>query len=366
METKYPGVYCDKTKTKFWTSFYYVNNKGKRVRKFKRGFRDIDEALSYKLSFTANPSKNAKFKEVALDYLLKIKNNNKPGTYETYKMAYNEYLKNYFADMRIDKILIPHIIDWKEQFIKKAYSDSTNDKAYSLLCSILNHANKFYGLKNNVAKLAGPFKKQNLNKIKKKLISYKDFKFFYEVIESNRDKSIFLLLFFCGYRVGELLALCWDDVDLENNVIEIKYNFDKHTREKNSTKNAKGKRKTKIPNIVKDVLNEYLQEQLKANNFSLSNWIFPGVNNNPLSRTTLNRIKNEYIKKSGVDYFTLKDFRMSKDTNSLKFVSNMEELFALADATGHTKEVMLKYYISSNIDKQNKFVNSMEKEFLDS
>lgn len=51
--------------------------------------------------------------------------------------------------------------------------------------------------------------------------SIKDFNNFLKVVDNERDRLLFSILYYTGMRKGELLSLCWKDVDLIDQTITI-------------------------------------------------------------------------------------------------------------------------------------------------
>lgn len=55
--------------------------------------------------------------------------------------------------------------------------------------------------------------------------SLDEFRQFIKVIDNDIYKNLFYVIYTCGFRYGEALALKWENVDLENNVITVKYSL---------------------------------------------------------------------------------------------------------------------------------------------
>ena len=89
-----------------------------------------------------------------------------------------------------------------------------------VLSSIFNYAEKFYNLKNNPCKIVGAIgsteRKKELN-----IWTEEDFSIFIKEIKESAFSIAFKILFFCGLRVGELLALTFEDINFKINEINI-------------------------------------------------------------------------------------------------------------------------------------------------
>ena len=101
-----------------------------------------------------------------------------------------------------------------------------------------------------------------------------------------RDYTILLVLCYTGLRVGELCNLRINDIDLENNVINVRA--------------GKGEKDRIVPIEEKtcDMLKNYLNERL---NFDVkTDHLFISQKYTPLTPRTIERIVTKYAKKSGI------------------------------------------------------------------
>lgn len=182
--------------------------------------------------------------------------------------------------------------------------------------ALLNYCIKYQGLSKNVASIVGNF--QN-NEIKKEfnIWNNKEFKQFIKNIDSKDFvyKVLFKFMFYTGCRLGECLALTWNDIN--NNEININKTI---TKENINGKRNIGTPKTKS-SIRKINIDIFLQFDLyllkkyyfkKNNTFDYNNFVF-GYNK-PLAPTTIERKKNYYCKKANVRQIRLHDFRHSHTT----------------------------------------------------
>ena len=126
-------------------------------------------------------------------------------------------------------------------------------------------------------------------------------------IENQPYKNIFLIQLYMGLRIGEVLALGKENIDLENNLLYVKRTL---TNDKefaiilgNKAKTYAGNRTLPIPQFLTPIF----EEQLKYANENLHNLIF--TNNNSYVRTSsvnqeLKRIFKEELKVNNKDIST--------------------------------------------------------------
>ena len=126
-------------------------------------------------------------------------------------------------------------------------------------------------------------------------------------IEDEPYKNIFLIQMYMGLRIGEVLALSTENIDLENKLLYVKRTL---TNDKefaiilgNKTKTYAGNRTLPIPDFFVPIF----EEQLKYANDNLHNLIFT-ANNNYIRTSALNkelkRIFEEELKTSSKNIST--------------------------------------------------------------
>src|SRR5699024_12162496 len=86
--------------------------------------------------------------------------------------------------------------------------------------SVINHACKYYNLKSNVARDVGSMGEKEASEMKCWTESEYD-KFIEEVKDKPLSFHAFEILYWCGLRTGELLALTKEKFNLTNNTIGV-------------------------------------------------------------------------------------------------------------------------------------------------
>lgn len=133
----------------------------------------------------------------------------------------------------------------------------------------------FYGLPENPAAKAGNMGKEKCGEV---LVWTKDE--YLQFIETLKDKPAsyyaFETLYWCGLRLGEMLALTPSDFDFERKIIHVTKSFQRIKGEDIITppKTEKGIRRVLMPDFYADKMNDYL-ESLQLNE---NDRIFPSRN----------------------------------------------------------------------------------------
>lgn len=221
-------VYKD-TKTNTWyVKLYYTDYTGAKKQKMKRGFALQRDAKDWERDFIERQSAQPtmQFKALSALYLEDKKEHTKRITYETKKNRIEHWILPYFESRPVDMITAADIRKWQAE-LKKA--ENSNGKPLSPgymqnivmeLSSIFNYAVSFYGLSVNPCKVAG-----NTVGKKQKSMSFwtkEEFDRFIATFDNDDLYQVaFLILYYCGIRIGELEALTIADVDLKSGLLTI-------------------------------------------------------------------------------------------------------------------------------------------------
>ena len=231
------------------------------------------------------------------------------GQYARLKWTINKIRNSKIGDMKIQDItkddiqeFLNSIKNLSDSYIKKIYEQFVQAYrraeikkyiTYNPMCEVLkpksNKQTKVVdALEINVQKSFT----QYLNKVS---------------IENQPYKNIFLIQLYMGLRIGEVLALSKENIDLKNKVLYVKRTLTNDTEFAiilgNKTKTYSGNRTIPIPEFLMLIF----EEQLKYTNENLHNLIF--TNNNSYIRTSainkeLKRIFKDELKTNYKDIST--------------------------------------------------------------
>jgi site-specific recombinase XerD len=143
-----------------------------------------------------------------------------------------------------------------------------------------------------------------------------------------RDMLIFYMLYYCGLRKGDLLALDWDDIDMEKDILTVK-----------TSKNRTG-RIVPIHSEVKGLLDTCLAQRLPIENRAL----FIGEKGNRLCKATFTNMLNTYLKISGLKKkgYSAHSLRHSFAT---RLIEKNVNLFLVQRLLGHKSLDATKVYV---------------------
>ena len=161
-------AYKDTAKGTWYVSFYYVNWKGERDRKLKRGFPTKREALEWEREFLQQKTADLtmSFEAFVKIYVEDMKNRIKRHTWKTKTSIIDSKLLPYFKDRKMSEITPKDIIQWQNEMMAlrnpkgDAFSPIYLKTLHNQLSAVFNHAVRYYELKSNPAAKAGNMGKE--------------------------------------------------------------------------------------------------------------------------------------------------------------------------------------------------------------
>lgn len=263
------SVYKDE-KTNTWKVYYrYTDWQGKVHQSTKRGFSTKREALAWEREqkIKVEADLDMTFESFVDIYTVDMKNRIKENTWHTKEHIMRTKILPYFGQRKISEIRPKDIIAWQNEMIKatdkqgKPYSPVYLKTLHNQLSAIFNHAVKFYGLRENPAAKVG-----NMGKAKGREMLFwtqEEYqKFSFAIMDKPISFYAFEMLYWCGVREGELLALTPADFDFERGTVTINKSYQRIGRCDVITdpKTAKSNRTIKMPQFLIDEMQEYLKQ----------------------------------------------------------------------------------------------------------
>lgn len=165
----------------------------------------------------------------------------------------------YFGNKKMNEITPANIREWQNILIKEGYEPTYLKTINNQLTAIFNHAVKLYGLTSNPCHKVGSMGKKKAKEMQ--FYTNGEFKLFINQVMDKRESYIcFMIMYWTGVRVGELLALEVGDIDLENKTIRISKSYQRLEGEDVVTIpiTDASNRVIDIPDFLADDLQDYL------------------------------------------------------------------------------------------------------------
>ena len=326
------AVYKDE-KTNTWMVYYRVTDwKGDRKQSTKRGFPTKREALAWEREFLNKTQADLSmtFASFIETYTVDMKNRIKENTWQTKEHIIRTKILPYFGNRKISDIQPRDIIAWQNEMIKgcdkngKKYSPVYLKTLHNQLSAIFNHAVKFYGLKENPAAKVG-----NMGKAKSREMLFwtqEEYqKFAFAIMDKPVSYYAFEMLYWCGIREGELLALTAGDFDFERGTVTINKSYQRIDGRDVITepKTPKSNRMIKMPDFLIEEIKEYLS---KLYGLQKSDRVFN------ITKNYLHREMTRGADEAGVKRIRIHDLRHSHISLLIEMGYSA---VAIADRVGH-------------------------------
>lgn len=184
----------------------------------------------------------------------------KERTVMTKRLMIEKKIIPYFGERRINDIKPVDIMKWQNEMMECGYKDTYLRMLQNQINALFNHAEKYYGLKYNPCKKIDKMGRSNARELK--LWTKEEFDIFINSfgLEEEMYKLIYNILFWTGCRIGELLALCYEDVDYRNSTISIDKTYFRRDKTDyiTSPKTESLIRKVTMPKFLMDEMKAYM------------------------------------------------------------------------------------------------------------
>lgn len=350
-------------KTGTWRVIYrYTNWTGERKQTQKRGFSTKREAQAWEREQLnkATSDLDMTFKSFAEQYTADMQTRLKENTWATKEHIIKTKLLPYFGELKMCNITAQQIISWQNEMIN--FKDS-NGKPYSpvylktvqnQLSAIFNHAVKYYNLRDNPCKKAGSMgKKKNREMLFWTKEEY--LKFSEMIMDKPLSYYAFEMLYWCGIREGELLALTPSDFNFEKNTVSINKSYQRLNGQDLITtpKTEKSNRIITMPQFLADEMQDYLS---MLYNVGENDRIFT------VTKSYLHREMDRGAKEAGVKRIRIHDIRHSHVSHLIDMGFSA---IAIADRVGHESIDITYNYAHLFPSKQTEIADKLNMERKD-
>lgn len=305
------AAFKNKDNGTWYVQFRYTDWKGERQQKLKRGFATKREALEWEREFLMEKQAdvNMTFERFVALYERDIKPKLKLNTWLTKESIIKKKILPYFAKRKLSEITAKDIMRWQNEIREmrdchgKPLSKTYLKTVHNQLSAIFNHAARFYGLNINPARQAG-----NMGAEERKEMLFWTREEYTKFSEVMMDKPLsfyaFEVLYWCGIREGELLALTPADFDFEKRTLTINKSYQRLNKQDVITtpKTPKSNRVIQMPQFLCDELQDYLKQLYGVE---------PDSRMFPISKSYLHREMDRGCKQTGVKRIRIHDLRHS-------------------------------------------------------
>ncbi len=335
------AAFKNKTNGTWYVQFRYTDWKGERQQKLKRGFATKKEAQAWEREFLMQKQAdvNMTFESFAQLYEKDMKPKLKLNTWLTKESIIQKKILPYFGKRKLSEITAKDVMDWQNAIRGltdakgKPYSPTYLKTVHNQLSALFNHAVRYYGLQVNPAAKAGNMgveeRREMLFWTKEEYLKFAD-----AMMDKPLSYYAFEMLYWCGIREGELLALTPTDFDFEAGTVSISKSYQRLKGKDVITtpKTKKSNRVIKMPKFLCGEMEDYLKMFYST---GANERIFP------VSKHYLHHEMDRGAKAAGVKRIRIHDLRHSHI--SLLIDMGFTAL-AIADRVGHESiEITYRY-----------------------
>ena len=326
------SVYKD-TKNNTWKVYYrFTDWQGKVHQSTKRGFPTKREALAWEWEqlHKVEADLDMTFESFVALYAADMKGRIKENTWGTKEHILYKKLVPYFGKRKMSEIHSKEVMAWQSEMLNyrdkngKSYSPVYLKTLHNQLSAVFNHAVKHYNLKVNPAAQVG-----NMGKAKGREMLFWTKAEYLKFADAMMDKPLsyyaFEMLYWCGIREGELLALTPADFDFEKQTVSISKSYQRIKGQDVITdpKTAKSNRVIQMPAFLCEEMEDYIKSLYAV---EPTDRIFA------VTKSYLHREMDRGAKEAGVKRIRIHDLRHSHI--SLLIDMGFTAL-AIADRVGH-------------------------------
>lgn len=326
------AVYKDANTNTWRAVFRYTDWQGQRKQTQKRGFATKRAAQAWEREqlVKIRADFDMTFASFVDIYSTDMKNRVKENTWLTKEHIIRTKLLPYFGKRKISEIKPADILAWQNEMMHlknqngQPYSPVYLKSLHNQLSAIFNHAVKYYGLSSNPTAKVG-----NMGKEKNKEMQFWTQEEYQKFAEIMMDKPLsyyaFEMLYWCGIREGELLALTPSDFDFDRGTVSITKSYQRLNGRDIITdpKTPKSNRVIKMPDFLSEEIQDYIHH------------LYHIEPNDRLFQVTKSYLRHEMLrgaKDAGVKRIRIHDLRHSHISLLIEMGFSA---VAIADRVGH-------------------------------
>lgn len=256
-------------------------------------------------------------------------------TIKTYKNFFAQYLA-YYPDKHPEVLkkedIMKFLLDSSE---KKKWSDSTQNQAVNAVKfyyeKVLGQKRTYYELRPRKSrKLPGVFSEEEVQRL-------------FGVISNLKHKTILMLIYSGGLRIGESICLRKEDIDFDRKSVFV----------------VAGKGKKDRYTVLSDKMLLVLKNYMKA--YAPQYWLFEGQDGGQYSKSSIQKIFRRAVDKAKINpYSTVHTLRHSFATHLLE---RGMDLRYIQELLGHNSSETTEIYTHITRKARQKFVSPLD--FLD-
>lgn len=240
----------------------------------------------------------------------------RPSTKKQYEVSIRLHIVPDLGKHRLKELTALHVRKWiAGKAAEGKVSPSTIRLAHATLKTALSQAVTDGLVVRNVAKLVRPLASRQYEA---RFLTVEQARKFLSTVQTHRLGALYALLLTVGLRKGEALGLSWDDVNLDDGKLSIRFTMQQVGQQlvRGEPKTKSSIRTIKLPPNTVTILREHKDRQGFERNRAGANWkgnpwnlVFTSEVGTPLEGTNINRQIAILLSDSGLGHLRVHDLR---------------------------------------------------------
>lgn len=286
----------------------------------------------------------------------------KPTTYAAYQQIVDKYIGSYLGKIKINKIDSQVMADF-HALLRSERENMLSANYLSYICAVvirvLAYAKKKYGIQMSIPE--NPVVKSKKGQII--LPGEHAMSVLEEYLLADSGKNInlgILVAFYTGIRIGELCALKWEDIDLNDGIIYIKRNIQRvQNPEKEEVrtsiiiqapKTVDSIRIVPIPPVLLPLLEQHRKED--------GGHVIQGAKNPWADPRTVQYQFKKILERCGLEHF---NFHMLRHAFATRCIAKGFDVKSLSEILGHSDiRLTLNLYVHSTVQQKKQLMNRFD------
>lgn len=342
----------------------YIDTNGSQKRYHKRGFATADEAKEWERVFLLESRTGVSSNMTVNDLYIKFMDQKKlvirERTFYQTDLSFKKHILPILGNIKLSNLTLEKIEKYQHDLLTvnkqngEVLKNSTLELIQKELKSLLVFAYEKSYIKNMHIL---SFKKViNIDESKKEVDFWQPEEFykFIEVVDDIVYIVLFNVLYWCGLRIGEALALNWNDIDFNKKTIRINKSYSDYKHRITNPKTQNSYRTVIMPDKCFDAVSKLFEHDKQIIGFDNQKYIFHFEK--PLNQDTIKIRKDRWIAKAHVKRIRIHDLRHSH----VSLLINLGfSAFDIAKRLGHSVDMVNNVYGHWFQNAQNKMVDKL-------
>jgi len=355
------AVNQDKKTKKWYFRCKYRDSFNEIKGKYQTGFESKREAQNAETDFmriskVGTVATNVQFDDLVTLYLVHQKPRVGYSTYIDNRRMLEGICSPYWKKHNMTKLTINNITIWQNNLLMTKYQNSYLDKIQTTFLTLIRFSVDNNYLPQNVPTRIKKVSKPYEFRKEIQFFTHEEFKQFISVATDPLYYNLFSILYWCGLRIGEAVALTWNDIDFGRGFISVNKTYCFKSRQIKPPKTKNSYRVVYLSDGLIKSLQAFYDSEKHTTAFD-NDCILFGFNKH-IDDNTIKRHKDLYCKNANVKRIRIHDFRHSHVS---LLINNGCTAFEISQRLGHSMNMVENVYSHLFKSTQQNMINLLNK-----